>query len=182
MKTRCLSFHPSLPLNSPCCHINTFHLLPPTAHHLLPPTAHHLLPPTAHHLLPPTAHRSHFSLTEEPVSTARAIRDTYALGSRALNYVKNKTELWRETCSYMEASIPFPQSLTEPGDRRWVCTRFQCRQRDTCHLWSILLNKTRAQILFKCTWNITNTEYTLGHKTSLNKCKRIQICSLQKWN
>lgn len=49
---------------------------------------------------------------------AQAIQDTYALGNRALNYVKNKTELWRETCSYMEASIPFPQSLTEPGEQK----------------------------------------------------------------
>lgn len=47
-----------------------------------------------------------------------------------------------------------------------------------------ILVEMQNGVIFKCTWNIhQDTDYILGHKISLSKCKRIQsMFSNQKWN
>ena len=37
--------------------------------------------------------------------------------------------------------------------------------------------EAKIHILFKCTWNIFKSDHMIGHKTSLNKFKKIEIIS-----
>ena len=35
--------------------------------------------------------------------------------------------------------------------------------------------RSKIHILFKCTWNISKIDHMIGHKTSLNKFKKIEM-------
>ena len=48
---------------------------------------------------------------------------------------------------------------------------------DLTDIYSLSSQISKIHILFKCTWNIFKDDHMLGHKTSLNKFKKIEIIS-----
>ena len=49
--------------------------------------------------------------------------------------------------------------------------------RDRIYRESLSSQRSKIHILFKCTWNIFKDRHMIGHKTSLNKFKKIDIIS-----